>query len=333
VVYRRLEERLRGVNAIEASALVTHPPLNGGFLRGLAVEGRPASDPGKGPEVTMIGVSSSYFDTVGARVVRGRELAEADEAPGHVGVIVDQRFVSVHFPTEDPLGRQITLTDPTPAVQQSAPIVATIVGVVSNIRPNTDAEPGPVVYLPYQADPQRFMLLVVRAAGDPGRVTSLVRDEMRAVEPDVPLYGIETMDALLAQQRWSFRVFGSMFAIFAAIALVLSAVGLYAVTAYSVTQRTPEIGVRMALGAQPRQVLWLVLRRALWQLAIALPIGVAGALGVGQLLRSLLVQTSSDDPLTIVSITGLMVVISLAACLVPARRATRLDPLSALRDE
>jgi putative ABC transport system permease protein len=138
---------------------------------------------------------------------------------------------------------------------------------------------------------------------------------------------------MLAQQRWPLRTFGSMFALFAVIALVLSAVGLYAVTAYSVTQRTAEIGVRMALGAQPKQVMWLVMRRSLIQLAIGVPLGIAGAFGVGILLKSLLVQTSSRDPLTIGFIAMLMIVVSLAACFWPARRATRLDPVSALRYE
>jgi ABC-type antimicrobial peptide transport system permease subunit len=124
-----------------------------------------------------------------------------------------------------------------------------------------------------------------------------------------------------------------MFAIFAVIALVLSAVGLYAVTAYSVSQRTQEIGVRMALGAQPAQVLWLVLRRALVQLAIGLPIGIAGAFAVGRLLQSVLAQTSGRDPMTIAAIALVMGTVSLAACLWPARRATRLDPVAALRNE
>src|SRR5205823_2874975 len=168
---------------------------------------------------------------------------------------------------------------------------------------------------------------------EPGTVTPLVREEMRIVEPDLPLFDIQTMDQRLAQMRWPMRVFGSMFAIFAAIALVLSAVGLYAVTAYSVTQRTPEIGVRMALGAQPQQIVWLILRRALVQLAIAVPIGLAGAFGVGRLLQSVLVQTSARDPITIGVIAALMIVVSIAACLWPARRATRLDPISALRYE
>jgi putative ABC transport system permease protein len=196
-----------------------------------------------------------------------------------------------------------------------------------------EPDPDPVVFLPYRADPQRGFVLVVRAEGEPGSITALVREEMRAIEPDVPLFGIMTMDQSLARQRWPFRVFGSMFAIFAAIALVLSAVGLYAVTAYSVAQRTAEIGVRMALGAEREHVLWLVLRRALIQLAIGLPVGIAGAFGVGRLLQTLLVQTSTRDPLTIGSIAALMMGVSLFACFWPARRATELDPVSALRYE
>jgi putative ABC transport system permease protein len=214
-------------------------------------------------------------------------------------------------------------------------VSATIVGIVPTIRQRNfqDPDPDPVVYLPYRADAQRFSMLIVRTVGGPAGVTGVVREQMRAVEPDVPLFSVMTMDKLLALQRWSFRVFGSMFAIFAVIALVLSAVGLYAVTAYSVTQRTAEIGVRMALGAQPKQVLWLVLRRALVQLAIGAPIGIAGAFGVGQLLRTLLVETSARDPVTIGSIAAVMIIVSVNACFWPARRATRLDPVSALRYE
>jgi len=211
----------------------------------------------------------------------------------------------------------------------------TIVGVVPTVRQRNfqEPDPDPVAYLPYRADPQRFVFLVVRASGTPGAITSLVREEMRAIEPDLPLFRILTMDQLLANSRFSFRVFGSMFGVFAVIALMLSAVGLYAVTAYSVSQRTQEIGVRMALGAQSRQVLWLVMRRALVQLAIGLPIGMAGAVAVGRLLQSVLAQTNGRDPATIGAIALLMGVVSVAACFWPARRATRLDPVAALRND
>ena len=164
------------------------------------------------------------------------------------------------------------------------------------------------------------MYLLARSNGDPAALTSLVREEIRIIDPDLPLFRIETMDQSLAQQRWGFRVFGTMFAMFAAIALVLSAVGLYAVTAYSVAQRTQEIGVRMALGARPAQVRWLVLRRGLVQTAIGLVLGLAGAVGVGRLLESILVQTSTRDAVTLISVVFLLAVVSIAACLAPAPR-------------
>jgi predicted permease len=334
-LYQQLEERLRTVSAIQNAAITTNVPTFGGFLRQLSVDGRPAPAGEKLPDVTMVSISPGYFDTLGVKLQRGRSFTDADGTPGHEAAIVNQRFVTMHFAGEDPLGRRIRLTDSSPQIQQPPPVDATIVGIAPTVRQRNfqDPDPDPVVYLPYRADPQRFVSLIVRGTGDPARITTLVREEMRAIEPDLPLFRIQTMDQMLAQQRWPLRTFGSMFALFAVIALVLSAVGLYAVTAYSVTQRTAEIGVRMALGAQPKQVMWLVMRRSLIQLAVGVPLGIAGAFGVGVLLKSLLVQTSSRDPLTIGVIALLMILVSLAACFWPARRATRLDPVSALRYE
>jgi putative ABC transport system permease protein len=179
------------------------------------------------------------------------------------------------------------------------------------------------------------MVLMARTAGDPTAVTSLLREEVRAIDADLPLYNIRTMDETLARARWPFRVFGTMFAIFAFIALTLSAVGLYAVTAYSVTQRTQEIGVRTALGAESKQVMWLFLRRAFIQLGVGLTIGVAAAFGVGKIFESadLLVQTNGRDPIIIVSIAALLATVALTASIWPAHRATRLDPVVALRNE
>ena len=215
------------------------------------------------------------------------------------------------------------------------PTWLTIVGVSPDIRQRAlqDPEPDPVVYVPHRIESPRYSILILRTRGDPAAVTALVRDTMRVLEPDLPLFNIQTLDELLADQRWMFRTFGAMFAIFALIALVLSAVGLYAVTAYSVTQRTQELGLRVALGAPPGQVLWLVLRQGLLQLAIGLPIGLAGAFAVGRLLESVLVQTSPADPVTIVSIVAVVVGAAMLACLWPALRAARLDPSAALRYE
>jgi putative ABC transport system permease protein len=156
---------------------------------------------------------------------------------------------------------------------------------------------------------------------------------MGAVQPDLPLFDIMTMDQLLADRRFIFRVFGLMFSVFAGIALVLSAVGLYSVTTHSVTQRTQEIGIRVAHGAYPRQVTWLVLRRALVQLGIGLPVGLLGAAAVGQLLQSVVVQTSATDPLLLGMIVLVLAVVAVVACVVPAQRAARLDPMVAFRVE
>jgi predicted permease len=337
LLFRRLEERLRGVSAIDSFSLATIAPMQGGIERQLTIEGRPTPSGTAPPTVTLVGIGTGYFDTLELRLVRGRAFNDVDGTPGHEAAIVNQRFASMFFRGEDPIGQRITLTDGNPrAIDPSMPTLsATIVGVSPTIRQRSvpDPEPDPVVYVPYRVDPQRFAVLIVRGRDDAANLTALVRNEMRTIEPDLPLFNISTLEATLQQQRWPFRVFGTMFGMFALIALVLSAVGVYAVTAYSVAQRTQEIGVRMALGAQAQQVLWLVMRRSLVQLAIGLPIGIAGAFGVGKLLQSLLIQTSTHDPITLASIAVLMIAVSLGACLWPARRATRLDPVSALRYE
>jgi len=334
-LYQQIEQRLRAIGSVQASGLTGNPPGFGGFLRQLDVEGRPLDPSGRRPEVTMVPISAGYFAALGTRILRGRNLTEIDGTPGHESALVNQQFVAMHFNGEDPIGRRITLLDSQPGTQQSAPATAAIVGIVPAMRQRNfqDSQADPVVYLPYRADPQRFMFLILRTAGEPGLATALVREQVRAIEPDLPLFGVMTLDQLLAQQRWGFRVFGGMFSIFAAIALMLSAVGLYAVTAYSVVQRTAEIGVRIALGAQRQQVVWLILQRSLLQLAIALPPGVAGAYGVGRLLESVVVKTNGRDLVLIGGIASVVIVVSVAACVWPARRAMRLDPVTALRHD
>jgi hypothetical protein len=282
-------------------------------------------------------IGARYFETLGVKVIRGRAFDDLDGTPGHENAIVNQRFVSMHFGGEDPIGRRIKLTpDGASPPDTPAPAWVTIVGIAPTVRQRTqfgDDSPDPVAYIPLRAQAASFAMLLVRAQGDPAALTSLLREEVRAIDADLPLFGILTLDQALAQQRWAFRIFGSMFGIFAVIALALSSVGLYAVTAYSVAQRTQEIGVRMALGAQSAQVLWLVLRRAVVQMAIGLAIGVAGAFGVGKLLASMLFQTGAHDPVLLAMIVTLLIGVSTAACIWPARRATRLDPINALRNE
>ena len=333
--YDRLDQRLAVIGGIQAATITTNMPLGGGTPRLLAIDGHQPADGEQPQTVTQLTIGARYFETMGLRILRGRVFDDLDGTPGHDSAVVNQRFASMHFAGEDPIGRRIKLTPDGPALPGPAPVWVTIVGISPTIRQRNfqDPQPDPVVYFPLRGQAPTFAMLVIRAQRDAASLTSLLREEVRAVDPDLPLFGILTMDQLLAQQRWAFQIFGSMFAIFAAIALALSAVGLYAVTAYSVAQRTQEIGVRMALGAQSAQVLWLILRRAVVQMTIGLAIGIGGALGVGKLLESLLVQTGTRDPVTLTSIVALLVFVSLAACFWPARRATRLDPVNALRYE
>jgi putative ABC transport system permease protein len=192
-------------------------------------------------------------------------------------------------------------------------------------------EPDAVAYVPCQLEPPRGIAILLRSHGEPGTLTAAVRAAVQSVDSDQPVFDVRTMTEYLARNRWPYRVFGTLFTIFAIIAVVLSAVGIYAVTAYSVTERTQEIGVRMALGARPAQISWLVLRRGLLQLGIGLALGLAGAMATSPVLQSLLVRMKPVDPLTFSAIVVFLAAVTILACLVPARRATRLDPLAALR--
>jgi len=339
--YERLEERLKSNPKIENVTVTSNIPLQGGFLRKLEIEGKPLDQGQQAPNVTMLTIDPRYFKTMGLPLQRGRDFTDEDGMNGRdAAAIINQRFAALHFPGTDPIGRRITLSidlQGGAAPQGGIPLslTATIVGIVPNLRQRDFQlpDPDPIAYLPFRMDPRGFMNLIVRSAGDPNLMTPILREEVRAIDADLPLFGIRTMDDQLAQARWPFRIFGTMFAIFALIALVLSAVGLYAVTAYAVSQRTQEIGVRMALGAQGNEVAWLFLRRSFVQLGIGLTLGIAGAFGVGTLFSQtqLLIQNKAGDPITIGGISLLLALVASVACFIPAKRATRLDPLIALR--
>ena len=338
--YEQLEQRLQANPRIESVTITSNNPMQGGFLRTLDIEGQPLDQGQQPPRVTMLTIDPQYFKTIALPLQRGRDLTDEDGMTGREAAVINQRFAALHFPNEDPIGRRITLSidlqggaPPTGGIPMS--LTATIVGIVPNVRQRDFQlpDPDPIAYLPFRTDPRGFMTLLVRSEGDPTAMTPILREEVRAIDADLPLFGIRTLDENLAQARWPFRIFGTMFAIFAVIALTLSAVGLYAVTAYAVSQRTQEIGIRMALGAQDTQVSWLFLRRSFVQLAIGLTLGIAGAFGVGQLFATtqLLVQNTARDPITIGGIAILLAAVASAASVLPAKRATRLDPLIALR--
>jgi predicted permease len=335
--YERLQERLRGRFA--AVSVASNGPMQGGTPATLSIDGRNHPNERELPEVTMVAVDPHYFDTIDLPLQRGRVFTDADGRPGQETAIVNTRFAAMHFPNDDPLGRRITLRLPEGALNPgtASTLSATIVGIVPDVRQRAFSarEPDPVVYLPFRASPRGFMTLIARSDGDPRQLVPALREELRAVDPDLPLFNVRTLDESLAISRWPFRVFGTMFGIFAGIALLLSALGLYAVTAYAVAQRTQEIGIRSALGAQGSQIVWLFLRRACVHVGAGLALGIAGALGVGAIFEAadLLVQVDGRDPVTIGSITVLLLGVSFAASLWPLRHAIRLDPVAALRND
>jgi predicted permease len=332
--YESLLPRLSAIPGVAAASITSAPPGAGAGSRQLEVEGRAPIDPKKLPEVTTMFVSDTYFDTLGVPVRQGRALRETDGKEGSEGVVVNARFASQFFPAQDVVGKRIRLKPNGRGPNAGPPKPwMTIVGVAPTVRQRNvqDVDPDAVAYISYRLEPPNGTAILIRSLGDPGSLTAAVREAVQATDPDQPVFGVQTMEQMFAQNRWPYRVFGSMFTIFAIIALVLASVGIYAVTAYSVTQRTQEIGVRMALGAQSRQVSWLILRQGLVQLALGLALGTAGALAAAPVLATLLVQIKPNDPVTLLAIGLVFTAVTICACLIPARRATRLDPLAALR--
>jgi putative ABC transport system permease protein len=270
------------------------------------------------------------------RLVRGRRFTSVEEENGRPAVVINERLASLFFAGQNPVDQQIRLVDDGPGASTADWL--TVVGVVANVRQRTDnqnTDTDPVAYVPHMLNDSlnRGSLVLVRTRAEPLRAARTMREAVREVDPDMALFNVRPLDQTLEQRRWVFRVFGSMFSAFAIIALVLAAVGLYGVTAYAVSQQTREIGMRVVLGAAPAQVIWLFLKRSFVQLGIGLTIGLAGAVGVGRLLQSLLFQTSPRDPVTLVAIVALLTFVGIAACVSPARRATRLDPVVVLRNE
>ncbi len=331
--FRTLHEQVAASPSIasvtRASAIPFAP--GGAARRAVAIDGRPAPDGDSAPTARVVAVANDYFEVLGLRLQRGRSFTDRDGTAGNDSAIVNRRFADLLFADDDPIGRRIRLT---PAGEDGDPGPwLTIVGVSPTVRQSMAAAPGPVAYLPYRAEPLPFIELLVRSGHGADAAALAVGQIVRELDPDVPIGRIWTLDGVLGQTLFIPRLIGSLLGAFAWIALTLSAVGLYGVTAYAVTQRTQEIGVRMALGAQAGQVRWMVLRRGLAQLGAGFALGLWGALTVGRLFEAWLVDTPPTDPVTQVAVAGLLGGVSVAACVWPARRAARLDPVAALRHE
>jgi predicted permease len=334
----RLEERLETLPGVEALTIVSQPPAGGAAIRTLKIEGRDMADANNRlPNVARILVVPDYFEALDLAIRRGRGFTATDGAVGAEAVIVNEVFAERYFPDSDPLGARLRLgEDVNRGTENPAAPWLTIIGVsppVFQQSPNQDLSVQPTLYVPFRQEPPVAFTVLARSNGAGDTVVADIRNELRQLDADLPLYNIRTMDDILAQRNWPYRIFGTLFATFAVIALLISAVGIYAVTAHGVGQRTQEIGVRMALGAGRRDILWLVLRHGITRICIGVVLGVLAAVGASRVLSSVLVNTSTTDPTTFISICLLLAAVTLVACFVPARRATRLDPVDALRTE
>jgi len=332
----RVDERLAAVNAIEGASTTTNAPLGGGAAAQLSVDGRQTGTAERAPLVTMLAIGSRYFDVLRSPLLRGRSFTEIDGLPGRDVAIINQRFADMYFAGVDPIGHSIQLSqDPSTRTSSGTPASAlTIVGVSQTIRQRNarELEPDPVVYVPRPAVAQsNRATLLVRTARNEAETTAVLREEIRALDPDMPIFNVRTLATDLANQRWPLIVIGSTFGLFAGIGLVLSAVGLFGLTSYSVARRMKEIALRMALGALPGSVVWLLFGRVVAHVMLGLALGVAGAYALGRVLQGMLVQTSATDPLVLAAVGLVLLVVAIVTCLVPARRATRIQPVAVLR--
>jgi putative ABC transport system permease protein len=330
-----LEPRLASLPGIEAVAVTNGvPPLDGGE-RLLQIDTPERSADARPVFVGTVTVTPQFFDVVGVPLLRGRGFQDTDGAPGLETVIINERLAAQFFPGEDPIGRRLRFTQREAVPGRPVDGWRTVVGISPLIKhgSNLDRYVNAVVYIPYRQESPASVSLLIRSALPPGSVMDAVRREVQAIDRDQPVLSIQTLAQGLADDRWWYRTWSGMFGTLAVIGLVLSAIGLYGVMAYTVTQRTHEIGVRMAVGAQRWQVVWLILQRALVQLAIGLALGFAAAVALRRVMPGGLVDMSPYDAVAILTIAVLLTLTSLAACLVPARRATRVDPVVALRAE
>ena len=325
---RRLVERLRSISILETFTIASNLPLGGSQFRNLKLADHDITDKdGKAPGVSTMVVEPGYFQALGLTLLRGREFNSNDGGPGSEAAIVNQRFASTYWPNEDAIGRKIQLDEKGPWVE--------IVGISPPVRQSglRQSQVDPMVYIPFRQSPLGSFRVMARSRAGEEAVARALREEVRNIDPDLPLFNIGSVETFINEQSRGTRILSIMFSIFALIALVMSSVGIYAVTAYAASQRTQEIGVRVALGADKGKVIWLVLRSGLKQLAIGLPLGLAGAFFTSRALSNELFEVSSSDPATFLSIPALLTIIIIAACLIPALRAARLNPVDALRSE
>jgi len=324
--YRRLHDELGAMPAVTASAVATTLPLTGSDIgMGFAPEGR-AVDPNVRTSASFFGVSPDYFSTLGITLVRGRAFTERDDEKAPAVVVINETMAAKYWPGEDPIGKRVKLL-----YSKDSP-TREIVGVAVDVKQTnlTDTTP-PQMYTPFVQTPWPFLTTVTKTTAAPEAAAGSLRRVLARLDPEQAAGEIRTFDQYLARSIATPRFTALLLGAFAALALLLAGFGLYGVMAYSVAQRSREIGIRMALGAQAADVRSLVVNQAVRLGAVGLALGIAGALAATRVLDSLLFGVSASDPLTFAAVSAALITVLLLAAYLPARRATRVDPIVALR--
>jgi putative ABC transport system permease protein len=331
----RVLAQLAGKPGIEAAAITSALPFHQNPMTLFTIEGRPETDRMKLPRGIIAMITPDYFKAMSNPLLAGRWFTERDTPDASNVAIISEQLAKEYFPGENPLGKRIDLSEPGGAKRPNsgAPKWREIVGIVSNIKTQGPAQPMiPQVYLPFAYGPQQQFMGVVRVKKGAPNPSPVVAAAVHAVDPTMPV-GMAWIAEYFVHSIQVQRFALFLFSIFSGVALLLAAIGIYGMMAYSVGQRTNEIGVRLALGAQRSDIFALILKQAARLVVMGLTIGVAGSVAGSQLLRSLLYGVSPYDFATFVAIAAVFTLVAFFACWFPARRATKVDPMVALRSE
>jgi putative ABC transport system permease protein len=326
--FQRLLEKIQVLPGVQAASATSQLPLQGGPNGRIMVEGRPSRPDFSGPLVQPTSVTVRYFKTMGISLLRGRFFTEADRANAPKVVVINEKLAQQYFPNEDPIGKRVSQPGDKPDWRE-------IVGIIKDVHEwGLDEEPIAEVYFPFDQMPRAAMSLVIKTrTSNPESLANAARAQVADLDKDLAVFDLNTMPQVISNRAMDSRFRAALVGLFGALAMVLSAIGIYGVIAYSVNQRTHEIGIRLALGAERRDVLRMVLREGSKMVLLGVAIGLGGALGLTRLMAGMLFGVSAHDPLTLAGVAGLLVLVALLACYLPARRATKVDPMVALRYE